>query len=397
MKSTDKYGFFTPQGEEYYDNEHQNHNWDTLEKILIEASVPNSGTIIQKLENGSLKILFPDGTYSIYDPMKETGEINVNTYNKDGALTDEQIAYAWESIAGTHLRIDYVINLISQKDDAIWTILGESGIAVQNTMTTYQFNRSPLDTADTVSADDTWLDKEIKVKVLWVDSSYTDYVLLPNGRTKVYQYDKGGNLESETELPTFTKNIIMTNVRIAQMEKKFELLTMELQKFNIPIPGSLFTVVDGVTNEAVSNCEFSPLHGTNEDAKVMGYYTFDSIMRGTYAVSARIVSTTNISSQILKFEVLDGDNTGRVIATCQIKGSDLDAVLDKDGNVVANAYSHTVGFGFKLDNSADEKRRMTVRVTSGSGGSTSGKITDIYLDYIILHRGQPAFGAAYAY
>lgn len=394
MLYTKKYSFSIPPGEDYYTIEDENRNWKLLEDILTEASVTGKGTKIEKIDDdGTIKITFDDNSSTIFYPMKPNGDVVIKYYDKDGGFEKEEVRKAWETIAGTNLRIDAVLKHSDDRDDAIWTALGEAGISVPNTMSVLQYNSTILDAGDSARANDKWLDKTNRSRVVWADNTYTEYTLLPNGRTEAKKYNSGGTLLSTETLDSYTKNIIATNVRIAQLEKRFEVLLMELQRFNIPVPGSLFTRVSGTVNQAVVGCEFSPISGTTGANTVLGYYTFDQIMLGYYSVSAHVLATANYRNTILRFQVLDGGNDGRVIATCDIAASFLNPRKNGNGAVVSGMYEGVVGFAFRHQGAKDAARRITIRVstvaTSGVAACTA------HLDYIILNHAQVAFGGSY--
>lgn len=396
MHYTEKYSFLIPPGEDHFNEEHQNENWKALEKILTESSITGNGTQIEKIdENGTIKITFNDQSSTIFYPMEDNGDVSIEHYNPDGTLNKEEIRKAWETIAGTNLRLDFILKHSNARDDALWTALAEAGISVNNVMSSPQFNPTILDASDSIRPRDRWIDKTIKTKVVWGDQSYTEYTLLANGKTQTQKYDNNGNLLETGYLSSYTDNLIATNVRIAQLEKKFEFLTMELQRFNIPIPGSLFTPIGGNIDQAIRGCEFSPLSGTTGDNTVLGYYTFDQIMTGFYSLSAHIIASANHGYHILRFQILDGDNNGRIIATCDIKASFLNPYKNNNGVITAGMYEGVVGFAFHHQSSSDANRRITVRVSTINISGVAA--CDVNLDYIILNHAQTAFGGSYVY
>lgn len=288
MNKTPSYNFNSPLGSDNFDIEHQNSNWLLLESLLREASIGKIQSIIN-LSDGRIQINYTDGTYCIYSKYNpDDGTVTKSTYNEAGVNTSTVTEPAGNSNFGV---IQLINSVNADKDKKYYELLSYlTSFGVKQDIT---FTVQPIDFTDYDNRN------TVKIKALYSNGEYCIYDIV-DGITYETKYNPS-NQEIISRHPiSFTDNQVHTHVRIAQLEKKINILEKEISKNKFDDNIRDWTLgVGQVVGSGIASTDVVQCTASVSDYLSVATKTYD-IDPGTYSLSIRCMTNNKVSRSLIR-------------------------------------------------------------------------------------------------
>ncbi len=353
MNLTDKYNFRMPEGLDLYNEADQNKNWHEIEKILSEASIGSTSTI-EKLENGDIKVTYVDNTYTIYHTIGSDGTISREEYDSNGVLVSSKIEDAMSTIMGVNMRINDVIKDVLEKYNELMGILWSSGVK--------QDGKTIL----TEVPQDWEHRNNVVIKANYPNGDYGIFSVDANGNTSEIRYNSSGEQISSNTNVDFASNLILTNVRIAQLEKTVSNLQDKLKSESETGYFHDKTLFNGTK---VTDNGRPVIRAKANALSVTPIVSFShTIDGGMYAFSLRCRSTLSFNAALIHVIIMDGQSK---IA---------DAIINANNFKNNNKY-YTFSFIFNTISHFNSSLTISLEILN-----TGGPSPDVFFDYFNLKR-----------
>lgn len=367
MNNTERFNFKQPQGQDFYDIEHENQNWALLESVLKAASIGEIKSV-EKLPDGTTKVTYPDNTYSEYSKLNpETNMITRTDYNSSGIQINQEMEYAGNTTMGI---IAMVNNAQEDTDRKYYELLSYIlGFGVKQTSSV---------TIEPVTFTDYSNRNTIQVKAQFANGKYSIYTLGTDNAVYQTDYDSNGTAITEPYQILLTDNIYHTHVRIAQLEKKLELLTAEVGKAQTISNIRDWTISEGSITTLVGAATSVVRVASSLTAyAVAASYEFD-LPSALYACSIRCAMSTLVTKSTIQVLVYSGST---LIETCTITGSSFN---------MANRLE-TFSFILNLNMARNNDKIKFVLRTLPMG---SGSVPVVYFENLYIARATTAIGSS---
>lgn len=360
MNLTDKYNFRMPEGNDLYNENDQNINWSEIEKILSQASIGSTSTI-EKLENGDIKVTYVDKTYTIYHSINSDGTISREEYDSNGVLISSKIENAMSTIMGINMRINDVISDLEKRYIELMNILWASGAKQDGKTVLSQINQD-------------WEHRnDIIIRANHPDGNYSIFQIDEKGNTDEIRYSPSGEQISSSNDIDFSSNLILTNVRIAQLEAKVSNLQKELKSesetgyfYNKPLLGGIKTDDNGHSVIKAKANASSITHISSFNHNIDG---------GMYAFSLRCRSTLSFSGALI--HVIINDSSTKI----------ADVTINANNFKDNNKY-YTFSFIFNTVSHFNSTLNITLDILN-----TGGPSPDVFFDYFNIKKVSTGIGS----
>lgn len=363
MQNTDKYNFRIPEDPDFYDQGDQNNNWIILEKLLTDASIGSTSNI-EKLPDGSIKITYNDESYTIYHPMDSDGMVLKEDFDKNNVMINSYIENAIANMAGINLRIDDLINNLNKKYKEIMNLLLAAAVKWDVT-------------SDIIPVNQTWIDRnKNEIRVNRSDGTFSIFIKENNGSTTENIYNADGTLGSSIKNVRFERDLIRTNVHIAQLERELDILRKEISDEWITIYGYQ---LDGANIVNDGEKRYNQHNTIQDRTLVMGSKNLE-LDGGTYACTIRCKSSKRYNGILLYPTIVEINGSGsQYIARVSINGN--------------NFISSNIFYSFSFVFTTIHAYKAPI-IFSIAAGATNGLISTITIESIRFKKISTGIGSS---